>query len=192
MELGVEILSRALDRLDAVGFEEFDELVVDQLHAFLDRFGVVGVLVCLYAALEVVDDRKQAAKNFFGGILDYVALFLDCAFAEVVELCQKKQIFFLLFLEGGIGFVEFLVELVYFIGFGLDFLFLFCGYSFVGHFDDVVFDAYAFAGVFRLGDVGMFFIVLAHSLLSVVEMLRLSVTAKTVPKRASVCSAMIR
>ena len=28
VELGVEILSRALDRLDAVGFEEFDELVV--------------------------------------------------------------------------------------------------------------------------------------------------------------------
>ena len=55
VELGVELGAGAFDGFHAILSQLFHELIVDELHAFLDAFGIVGGFYGLEAALEVVD-----------------------------------------------------------------------------------------------------------------------------------------
>ena len=67
--IGIELLARGLDRLQALPLERLEQPAVDNLDAF-DVF-LIGTLD-LERALEVVHDRKQALDHVRGGVLQEV------------------------------------------------------------------------------------------------------------------------
>ena len=110
--LGIEWLACTLNGLHTIGGEEFHEFLINQFHPLTHGCRVFDVSACLKSALEVVNNREKSFEHVFGSVLDYIGLFFHRTLAEVVELGHEEEIFFLLFLDLGLGLLELLVERV--------------------------------------------------------------------------------
>ncbi len=122
VEVGVEGFAVGIHGFHAVVLEIFNEFIVNQCHAFAQRFGAVGC--CGECALEVVDNREHVEEYPFCGIFDYVGFLAVDTFAVVVELGHKEEVLFFLFFDIGEGCLELILKFgVLNFGFGLDSLF---------------------------------------------------------------------